>query len=144
MAVMKGVKFGTTNNYKHSYTDYGLLLTGYTLGSPEPKTEIVDVPGMDGVLDLTSVLGSLKYRQRTLTFNFKIIKTSMYMTTYKNIMSFIHGKKLQVILDDDSAYYYYGRCSVDSFNSNKFSGTITITVLADPYKTAVSGGAQVL
>lgn len=144
MAVMKGVKFGTTNNYKHSYTDYGLLLTGFDLGTPEPKTETVDVPGMDGVLDLTGVLGTLRYKQRTLSFDFKLLKNSGYMTVFKNIMADIHGKKLNVILDDDSDYYYYGRCTVDSFKSNKFTGTITINVLADPYKTAINGGAQVL
>lgn len=138
--MIKGVTFGN----KHSYTNYGLLMTGYTIGSPEPKTEIIDVPGMDGALDLTGVLGSLKYRQRQLTFNFKLIKNSGYITVYKNIMSDIHGKMLQVILDDDSDYYYYGRCTVDSFTSSKYTGTITINVLADPYKTAINGGAQVL
>ena len=141
---MKGVRFGTGNNYKHSYTDYGLLLVNYNLGSPEPKTETIDVPGMDGVLDLTGVLGTLRYRQRLLSFNFKMIKTSTYMTMYKTIMSDLHGKKLNVILDDDNAYYYYGRITVDSFASSKFFGTVTINVDAEPYKTAITGGAKYL
>ena len=49
---MKGVRFG---DY-HSYNDFSLILTSKTIGTPTPKTETIDIPGGDGVLDLTEFL----------------------------------------------------------------------------------------
>ena len=44
-------------------TEYGMiLLDGYTLSPPEPKTYTVDIPGGDGVIDLTEGLtGDVAY-----------------------------------------------------------------------------------
>ena len=46
---MKGVRFG---DY-HSYLDFGLIPTSYTVGAAQPKTEMIDLPGSDGSLDLS-------------------------------------------------------------------------------------------
>ena len=68
---MKGIKFG---DY-HSYDDFSLILTSKTIGTPTPKTEIIDIPGGDGVLDLTEFFGEVKYNNRQLSFEFSTIKT---------------------------------------------------------------------
>ena len=57
------VTFGT----KNSYTDFGLILTSKEIGLPEPKTEIVEIAGANGVIDLTEALtDDIKYNQRQL------------------------------------------------------------------------------
>ena len=49
---MKGVMF---DNF-HTYLDFRLLLSTKTIGSPSAKTESINIPGADGVLDLTEYL----------------------------------------------------------------------------------------
>ena len=60
---MKGIKFG---NY-HSYEAFQLILASKTIGTPSPKTETIDIPGGDGVLDLTEYFGEPKYGNRKLS-----------------------------------------------------------------------------
>ena len=47
-----GIKFGEY----HSYEEWGLKLISITIGLPEPKTVLIDIPGGDGVLDLSESL----------------------------------------------------------------------------------------
>jgi len=46
---MKGILFGTY----HSYKDLHLILSEKEMGSPQVKTQTLDIPGGDGVLDFT-------------------------------------------------------------------------------------------
>ena len=50
------------------------------------------------------------------------------------ISNYLHGKKLKIILDEDSSFYYYGRLTVNNFKSNKSTGTISIEAEVEPYK----------
>lgn len=61
---MKGIKFGTY----HTYDDFNMILSEKRIGSPSPKIETIDVPGGDGVLDLTEYFGDVKYGNRNLSF----------------------------------------------------------------------------
>lgn len=129
---MYGVKFGE----KHSYEDWGLILTSKTINFPEPKIETVDIPGADGELDFTEALtGDVPYKNRNLTFNFS---TKANMRGWQNLMSaianYLHGKKLKIVLDQDKQFYYYGRVELSPLNCNKSIGKITISCDAEPYK----------
>ena len=136
---MKGVKFGD----KHSYRDFGLILTEKDIGSAEPKLEQVEVDGIDGKLDLTDALGRLKYKNRTLSFTFTAIGSqSEFLSKYSEIQNYLHGKKMRVILDDDPSFYYEGRCTVNKFKTSKRTATIVIDVDAAPYKLDVYGAGD--
>lgn len=131
---MNGVKFGT----KHSYNDFGLFLKSSDIGFPEPKTETVDIPGMDGVLDLTEYFGKVCYKNRQMQFTFTAISQEMeWDSLIDSIMNYLHGKKLQVILDSDPGYYYDARCTIDSFKSDRRTATIVINCDAAPFKKKV-------
>lgn len=134
---MNSVTFGNKNSYK----DWGLILKTKTIGLPDPKTEEVDVNGMDGVLDLTeAVTGTVRYRNRTLSFTFTIIDEGRAFQQIQSMISnHLHGKKMQVIISDDRSFYYIGRCKVNPFASSKKTAEITIDVDAEPYKLEVSG-----
>lgn len=130
---MIGVKF----NDKHSYDDFGLILSSKSIPLPKPKTESVTVPGSDGELDLSTALtdGEVKFNNRTLTFKFSLLTKSRTWEGIKSAVSnYLHGKKMNVILDTDKAFYYVGRCTVDPFSESKKGATLTIKVNADPYK----------
>lgn len=126
-----GVTFGTL----HSYEDLGLILTAKTIGTPAPKTGQVDIPGADGQLDYTEYFGDIKYKNRTLSFDFSIIsEPSNFLTTYSYLQNTLNGRRMNIILDEDPLFYYNGRIYVNEWKSNKRIGKVVIDVDADPYK----------
>lgn len=133
---MKGVKFGGL----HSFYEWGLILSEKEIGSPQPKTKIVDVEGADGVLDYTEAFGDVKYQNRQLSFKFHKanIVPDGFLALFSVVQNALHGKKLQVILDDDPAHYYLGRVTINEWKSNKRVGEIVIEVDAEPYKLKVA------
>lgn len=125
-----GVKFGD----KHSVDDWQLLLVSKNIESPEIKKIEVDVPGGDGVKDLTDIFG-IKYYNRELLFDFDIFDDyTSWWELHRKISNYLHGKKLKIILDADKDYYYYGRCKISSFSNNKSVAHISISCDCEPYK----------
>ena len=148
---MKGVTFG---NY-HSFNAWGLILGSKELKAPEPKVQQIEIEGGDGVLDFTEFFGEVKYNNRLLSFTFSKmnIVPDGFLALYSVVQNAIHGKKMQVILDDDPAFFYSGRVTVNEWKSNKNLGEIVIEVDAEPYKMkvvetviskAVSGSASIV
>lgn len=129
---MDTVTFGT----KNSYTDFGLILSSKSVSLPKPKTKTVEVPGADGQLDLTDVLTSdVKYENRKLQFTFTVIDHhNGWAARLSQVTNYLHGKTLNVYMDWDRAFYYKGRCTVNSFKSKKRTSTIVVDVDAEPWK----------
>ena len=128
---MKGIKFGSY----HSYNDFQLILASKTIGTPSPKTETIDIPGGDGVLDLTEFFGETKYGNRNLSFEFSsLVIPSEFMTLFSTVQNALHGKKMIIILDEDPEWYYVGRISVSEWKADKNIGKLTIDCDCEPYK----------
>lgn len=129
---MNGVKFGD----KHSFDDWGLVLTEKTLGLPEPKTSAIEIAGADGEIDTSEVLGGeIKFSNRTLTF--KLIMTDEYEDFNDKltvIANYLHGRKMRIILDEDDQYYYFGRCAINEWLTDRRIGQIAINCDCEPYK----------
>ena len=132
---MKGVKFGSY----HSYYEWGLILSEKEIGSPEPKTNYIEVEGSDAVLDYTEYFGDIKYKNRLLSFKFTKMKVipDGFLALYSLVQDTIHGRKMQIILDDDPAYYYLGRVKINEWKSSKKIGEIVIECDCEPYKYKV-------
>lgn len=137
---MQTVTFGT----KNSYDDFGLILTDKNIGFPEPKLEKVDVIGADGVIDLSEVLNDdIKYKTRKLQFTFTVLKGNKYWaSTVADVANYLHGKKLRIQMDFDPAYYYTGRCKINSFKTSKRLCTITIDAECEPYRLDINGNGE--
>ncbi len=133
---MKGVLFGGL----HSFYEWGLILSEKEIKAPKPKKYEIEIEGSDGVLDYTDFFGRVMFENRQLTFKFS--KTNIvpdgFMALFSVVQAAIHGKKMQVILDDDPAFFYYGRVTVNEWKSSKNLGEIVIEVDAQPYKQAVT------
>jgi phage-related protein len=128
---MKGIMFG---NY-HSWNDFQLILASKTIGTPSPKTETIDIPGGDGVLDLTEFFGYTKYGNRKLSFEFSsVVIPSDFMSLFSMVQDALHGRKLPIILDDDPGWQYTGRISVSEWKADRNIGKLTIDCDCDPYK----------
>jgi phage-related protein len=130
---MLGVMFGK----KHSYYDLGIWLTKYPeISPPTPKTSFVDVPGMDGALNLSKVLtGHTMYNRRTMQLEFAILAPRvMWPDVHSEIMDTLHGQEMSIILDDDPEYMYTGTLAVQAYDPGKVTSGVTITADLDPYK----------
>ena len=128
---IKGVKFG---DY-HSWKDFSLILSEKKIGAASPKTAEVEIPGGDGVLDLTEYFGEVNYKNRDLSFVFStIVPQNEFINLFSEIQNLLHGKKMRIILDDDPYFYYLGRVSVSEFGAERSVGKITITCSCDPFK----------
>ena len=138
---MKGITFG---NY-HSYNAFQLILAAKTIGTPSPKTETIDIPGGDGVLDLTEFFGETKYNNRSLSFEFSsMVNPSEFMSLFSRVQNALHGKKMTITLDDDPDWYYIGRISVSEWKADRNIGKLTIDCDCEPYKYRVSSQAVYL
>ena len=128
--------YGVTIGTKHSYMDLGLILQSKTIASPEPKINKVSIPGRDGDVDMTNVLGGdIKYNNRQISMTFAYTgDRHTWPDKYSELASYMHGQKLDIIFDDDLAYKYTGRVQIDEFASDGSIGKIVVTVDADPFK----------
>lgn len=133
---MDTVTFGT----KNSYTDWGLILTSKDIALPKAKTKTVEVPGRDGVIDLTEVLtDDIKFDNRKLSFTFTCTSHHHgWATVLSAVTNYLHGRKVRIRMDWDAAYYYEGRCTVNKFKSDKRTSSITIDCDCDPWKKEVN------
>lgn len=140
---MNGVSF----NGKHSYREWGLLLKERPyIAPPEPKTKLVEVPGSDVVIDLTeSLTGQVHYGMREGKFEFYVLNgRSEWSAVYYAILNELHGKRLQIVLDDDPNYYWLGRVTISDWESDKKTATIVVSAQLEPYKRLRNGDGRAL
>ena len=131
---MLGVMFGN----KHSFYDMGLLLKSYPkISPPSPVTNYVEVPGMDGALDLSKILtGYVLYKRRTIEMTFNIMEPREHWPEkHSEIMDALHGMEMDIVLDDDPEYCYTGRLTVEGYDPQKVTSGVTITADVEPFKT---------
>lgn len=117
-----------------------ILLDGYTLSPPEPKTYTVDVPGGDGVIDLTQALtGDVAYSNRNQEFTFLVVDTENFEKVKTEVSNFLHGKAFDYNMTMDPEYTYHGRFTVTEYQhqdtlNHGMVGAIKIKISAEPYK----------
>ena len=123
---------------KDTYTEYGLLLASKSISLPEVRTNMIDVPGRDGLLDASEVLtGEVTYKNRTITLKLTGVDTvsgKKWPATISDFCNKVHGKRVKVTFPEDTTHYYSGRCSVGKVGLVKMMQTIPVTVDCDPWK----------
>lgn len=131
------VTFGS----KNTYSDWHLVPDGRpVIAMPELKTNYVDIPGANKPLDLSDLLTKYPtYNNRQGDLKFHVLNGyNDWNVLYQTIANYVHGRRMQVTLEDDSDYYYEGRITVGEWTS-KNDGTwsdITLHYELDPYKYA--------
>lgn len=136
---MLGVKFDDL----HCEEDLGLILQTVSVPLPEAKTNTIEIPGADGILDVTSAFGTTRFKNRKITMVFT--DKDPYAYRYENITTVanaLHGKNVKIIFDEDPEYYYQGRLSVKDFVPNKSTRTVTIEADCEPYKYMLNEGNE--
>lgn len=125
---------------KNTWDDWHLIPKSRLLfNPPSVKTNYIEIPGGDGSLDLTTALaGRPVYKNRTGSWEFYVENGFKdWAVLYSEIMTYLHGKKLKAILEDDPDYYYEGRFAVNAWKSDPNWSIITIDYEVAPYKKSV-------
>lgn len=136
------VTFGSMN----SFSDWHLVPDGRpVVVLPEPKLTTVEVPGANGLLDLSEALTRYPvYNNRDGSIKFHVLNDKEpWEKLYQRISNYLHGKKMEMVLEDDPFYYYYGRYKVAwTSNNNGTWSDIDINYTLDPYKYSVETSIQ--
>lgn len=129
---MNSVNFGN----KNSYTDFNLILRPKTRPFPTPKTNYVSIEGRDGDLDLTtSLTGDVKYENISYSLEFTLKdKRVDWETTLLNLSTYLHGKKMNLTFSEDPNWYYVGRYTLNSLESDRNIGLLSIDCVLEPYR----------
>lgn len=125
---------------KNTWDDWHLIPISRPVFAPPPvKTKFVDVPGINGKMDLLALLvGAPTYGNRTGSFQFVVANDYWgWDTAYSTIMNYLHGQTRNATLEDEPGYYYTGLFSVSEWLSNKDFSVITIDYNVQPDKIAV-------
>ena len=127
-----GVRFG---NY-HSKQTYGMDFLSYSISPPKAKRNEVSIPLRDGTIDLTNALtDDIKFENRIIQISLEIRDDrSLWPSKLSKIRADLHEKRMDIVFDDDISYRYIGVVSVGEMKSNGSTGTLTITVDAEPFK----------
>ena len=130
---------------KNTFDDWHLVSTSRPLvNPPKVKSNYIEIPGRDGVIDLTDALiGRATYSNRTGSWEFIVLNEygpgQDWTILYTEIMEYLHGQNYKVILaDDDPGFYYYGRLDVNQWRSNPTWSRIVIDYNLGPYKYDLS------
>lgn len=127
------ITFGSKNTWE----DWHLVPSSRPVFSPPAlKKKTLDIPGGDGLIDLSdSLTGYSVYNNREGSFEFIVMNDYWeWQEAYSTIMDYLHGIKMTAFLEDDPDYYYEGRFTVSDWKSDKNYSLIVIDYDVAPYK----------
>ena len=125
---MSYILFGS----KSTKTDYGFIVAPYIIPMPTVQTNFMEIPGRDGMLDLSEGFGLVRYSNRAITLT--LYAVAPYEQAIFAFVNDVHGKRMELTFDRDASFYYIGRVSVDSIDKHDGYCSITVNVNAEPYK----------
>ncbi|MDO4564717.1 MAG: hypothetical protein Q4C04_03810 [Clostridia bacterium] len=125
---MSYILFGS----KSTKADYGFITAPYFIPMPAVQTSYVEIPGRDGTLDLTEGFGCIRYSDRAIPLT--LYAVAPYEQRVSDFVNAVHGRRLELVFDRDTSFCYVGRVSVDGLEKHDGYCTITVNVVAEPYK----------
>lgn len=115
-----------------------LTLTGWELSAPVYQSNLVEVPGRDGPLDLSTALtdGEPRYEGRTLTAHFETSEGTRLerKARFDTMVNWLDGWRMDIQLPDDDTHYITGRVSVAVEYNDPAHGAVTVTAVCDPWR----------
>lgn len=123
----------------NTWYDWHLLVTDKSVAPAEPKTNLVDIDGMSGSLDLSETLtGEVVYKDRVVSAKFwtDYGKRSDRVSLLQDIIIALHGRKIKIVEPDDPDHYFYGRVVVTPGVNNLAYMEFTIEAVCEPWKYA--------
>ena len=127
---------------KNTWDDWHLIpSTRPVFVQPEQKIKTVDIPGGNGVLDLSQALtGYPIYNNREGDLEFNVVNEVTnpwfrpWYDLYSEIANYLSGKRFRIVLEDDQEYYYEGTMTLKDWKSEKSWSKIQMHYNLDPFK----------
>ncbi len=133
---------------KNTWEDWHLVPTSRPYFSPpRQKTNIIDIPGGNGSIDLSTALTGypvFENRQGSIEFvvvngyNTEVGDELPWQILLTHILEYLHGKTMMATLEDDPGYFYFGRFEVSDWKSEENNSKVTIDYDVRPYKQKVN------
>lgn len=142
----QGKSYDTFDVIANTWTDWHLIPSSRpSVVPPTIVTKYVEIPGSDGVLDLSNFLtGRPTYGQRQGSFSFIVDNDhEQWEKLRSKITNALHGKKLNMRLEDDPNYFYTGRFTVGNWETGSDHSTVSLSYQLDPYKLRVASEGSV-
>ena len=129
---------------KNTWDDWRLIpLSPPIFSVPRLKESYIDIPGMNGIIDLSNQLsGYPVYSNRTGSIEFYAINENWnedyWSKIYGEISNFFDDSfEIYAILDDDKSYYFKGKFYLNDVKSDKVSSKIVISYNIYPFKSEI-------
>lgn len=140
---LHSVNFGQ----KNTWDDWKLIpIKRPVFDPPSHKYISVDIMGADGEIDLSDALTDYPvFNNRRGTLKFRMFATERKASSrYSEIMNYLHGQRMQCILDEEPEYYYYGRFTVSGFEYKRIGewADIAIDYNVEPYKFLIHDSTE--
>lgn len=131
---MRGIEIVKDNFKIHTGDDLGLVQEVKEIGNPTPQSYLVEVPGRNGLVNLTKGLtGNVTYSNRPLKFQYLTSGTYEEVEETIDLFNSLHGETFKVIDDDTPDYYYEGEATVTVTRKGILT-TITLELNANPFR----------
>ena len=133
---------------QNTWTSWHLIPSSRpSVAPPAFSPKMIDIPGReDGPIDVSDYLtGSPSYGSRTGSWDFYVDNDhENWISIYTNIMYYLHGKRMNCMLDDERGYFYTGRFTVSQYNSDRSNSKIQINYTLEPYKKFIGESGDFL
>lgn len=123
---------GAKLNGKHTETDYSLKLLSIEIGIPATLSERGQLPGRNCYVN-TGNLGVFRRRTIKLTFD-RMGDYEDWLEQISLISADVAGQEVELELDSQPGYYYYGLAAVSTTKENNMVTSFVISITADPFK----------
>lgn len=117
-------------------------LASIKLTDPKYQSNLVDVPGRDGPLDLSTVLtdGEPRYGSRTLTVRLESSEGTRLERDERisEMINKLDGWRHDIVLPDQPLQYISGRVHVQREYSDTAHAAVTVTAVCDPWRYSIN------
>ena len=102
-------------NGNDTWNQFELVMSSKNIAPAKAKQNFMEIPARNGDLDLSEALMGIPFygnREITITLGGKKARAE-WTRTLSNVQNKYHNRKVQVIFEDDSSYYWEGRLTVN-------------------------------
>lgn len=139
--MINNLSFGFEVNGKHSFRDFGLVISSKNIGLPSKKSVTQSIPFANGFFDFSNVLGYSCWDSRSLSYSFDLIADSSrdLEVLKSDIVNWLFNICDADIFDDDVVdFHFKGSLADFSWDDNDFGGSLAVSFICQPFKFANS------
>lgn len=134
MVILRGVTIISDGYRIHTGNDLDLVQEVKDIGNPAIQSYLVEIPGRNGLLNLTKGLsGKVCYKNREIQLKYIGEGNKTKQLEIVELLNHFHGDKVKLIDDDTPEYFYEGEMSIEPEFGYRYV-SIKIKLNANPFR----------